>query len=53
MNYIIVIGNPVDGFNYVGPFLDRDEAVHYAEEENQCVGVDWWIAEMYYPAPEA
>jgi hypothetical protein len=52
MNYIIVCGNPVDGFDYVGPFVDRDEATHYAEVENQRIGTYWWIAELVWPAPE-
>lgn len=35
MNYIIVYGDPVDGFTYVGPFADRDEAVKYAEFDSR------------------
>lgn len=50
MNFIIVYGDPVDGFNFVGPFDDRDEAVRYAEFD---VGTDWWIAELDAPAEES
>jgi len=53
MNYIIIVGTPVDGFKYVGPFVDRDEAVHYAEVEARGFDADWWIAELVWPAPEA
>ena len=51
MNYILCYGNLVDGFAFVGPVLDRDEAVHYAENEGE-QGKDWCIAELYWPAPE-
>ena len=47
MNYIVIYGDPVDGFNFVGPFADRDEAVRYAEFD---AGTDWWIAELVQPA---
>ena len=45
---ILVVGNPVDGFIFVGPFLGKknspeEEASTFAEENP---GGDWWIAEL-------
>lgn len=42
MAKIVVQGNPVDGFNFVGPFDDDDEAIQAAENE----GGDWWVADL-------
>ena len=49
MNYIVIYGDPVDGFTFVGPFDDRDEAVRYAEFDGE-QGRDWRIAELVQPA---
>lgn len=49
MTYIICYGSPVDGFTFVGPFDDRDDAVRYAEFDG---GTDWWIAELDQPDSE-
>ena len=51
LNYVIVYGNVVDGFTFVGPFDDRDEAVRYAEADGT-PGRDWCIAELAAPADE-
>lgn len=41
--YIICTGNPCEGFNYIGPFEDHDDAVRQAEN----VGYEsWWIIEL-------
>lgn len=42
--WIIVAGNPVDGFVFYGPYQERDDAVHDAE--NGHLNGDWWIAEL-------
>lgn len=44
---IIVRGNPVDGFLYVGPFLNRDAAIAWADGDGSG---DWWLAPMEYTA---
>ena len=44
---ILVHGNPVDGFSFVGPFEDTEQAVEYAE--NNLRGSEWWIAECSAP----
>ena len=45
--YIIIIGNPVDGFGYTGMFETRGEAIAYAEEEYRTV--EWWVAPLELP----
>lgn len=46
--HVVVYGNPVNGFTFVGPFHDRDDAVKYAE--NEPYNDNWWIAELDAPA---
>jgi hypothetical protein len=48
MNTIIVYGNPIDGFRYVGPFESRDAALHYCEDD----GGDWWLTTLEPPPEE-
>jgi hypothetical protein len=40
--FIVVSGNPVDGFGFVGPFEDSDDID--VEEYGEC-----WIAELHAP----
>lgn len=42
-HWIVIHGNPVDGYSYFGPFLGRDAAVDWGEKN--CDG-DWWISEL-------
>ena len=44
---IIITGNPVDGFTFIGPFNDSEEADAYAVEKLR--GEEWWIADMSEP----
>lgn len=48
MKWIIAKGNPIDGFEFTGPFNDRDDAVEYGDS----VASDWWVAEMDEPEME-
>lgn len=43
MKHLLIQGNPVDGFQYIGPFSNRDEAIEAGEELKTG---DWWIAEI-------
>ena len=43
MECLLVVGNPVDGFIYVGPFTDMEDATHYAEGH---ITAYWWVAEL-------
>lgn len=47
IQFIVIYGNPADGFNYVGPFESRADATHYASVDN---AGDWWIVELDAPA---
>lgn len=46
--FIVIYGNPTDGFNHVGPFSCRDDAVNYAESEPY--NGNWWITRLDAPA---
>lgn len=46
MKYILIAGNPVDGFTFTGPFATPDEA-HNAGEAIH--GGDWWIGKLTPP----
>lgn len=48
IQFIVIYGNPVDGFTHVGPFANRDDAVAYAEDEPY--NGNWWIAMLDAPA---
>lgn len=39
--HILITGNPVDGFEYFGPFKTGEEAITYGED---WLSSDWWIA---------
>lgn len=45
--HVLIIGDPVDGFRLVGPFLDPDEASHSAEHFYR--DQTWWSADMEDP----
>jgi|HubBroStandDraft_3_1064219.scaffolds.fasta_scaffold568958_2 hypothetical protein len=47
MNYIIIIGTPIEGLNFIGPFDNITPALNYARKE---YGDDsWWIKELVEP----
>lgn len=45
--WIIIAGNPIDGYVYVGPFENSAAASEHAErvfdKEN------WWVTELFKP----
>jgi hypothetical protein len=45
MNYIVISGNPSDGFEYYGPFETFDDAAASIEHMHP----NSWVAEMLYP----
>lgn len=45
MNFIVVRGNPIDGFYYHGPFKTHEDALAFAEDSEE----PWWIAELEEP----
>jgi hypothetical protein len=46
MSCIVVIGNPVGGFRFVGPFETNDEAIDFGNDIGEG---DWWIADLEAP----
>jgi hypothetical protein len=50
--YILVVGNPVDGVRFYGPFTTTEQASYYAAttfEESDQDNTDWWIAALATP----
>lgn len=43
-NWIVIIGNPLDGFDIYGPFLEQETALEFAELQNG--GREWWITKL-------
>ena len=46
--YIIMYGNPIEGFTFVGPFDTKQEAIEYVDAEP--TDYDTCIAELLEPA---
>ena len=44
--FIMVRGNPVDGFSFVGPFPTRSSVV---DDYGDTVDTEWWVAELEPP----
>lgn len=49
--YIVVVGTPVDGFGFNGPFAGRDAALEWAELYQKGFDGDWTIAPLAIPEP--
>jgi hypothetical protein len=45
--HIVIIGSPIGGLFFYGPFNTRDEAVDWATIE--ITTDDWWVAPLAYP----
>ena len=43
--FILIVGDPMQGFNFWGPFDTKHEAYDYGGHF-EC---DWWVAELNYP----
>lgn len=43
MNYVILYGNPEDGFEAVGPFVSYDDARTHAES---AMATEWTVIEL-------
>ena len=44
--FIIITGNPVDGFEYLGPFGTEGDAINHAECSLADDNIDWWTASL-------
>lgn len=51
MKWLVIYGNPVDGFRYCGPFDGRGDAFEWADD-NVATEYDWWLAELNAPQGE-
>jgi hypothetical protein len=47
--YLVVVGTPVDGFGFNGPFAGRDAALEWAELYQRGFDGDWTIAPLAIP----
>lgn len=45
--YIVIYGNPADGFTYSGPFINHEKAEKWAVSND--MGDTWWIASLESP----
>lgn len=45
---IVMIGNPVDGFEFFGPFQDYEDATTWATEKGN-PDDPWWVVEVAGP----
>lgn len=45
--WIVVSGNPVDGFTFNGPFDEHEEACRHGESIDFA---EWWAARLYGPS---
>lgn len=44
--YLVVIGDPVDGFTFSGPFPTEAAASAWANEDAHLAGYNWWTAPL-------
>jgi hypothetical protein len=51
MPHIIIAGNPVDGFEYIGPFSNGAAAFNYINTDPHLPDGDVWTARLDVPAP--
>lgn len=45
--WILISGNPVDGFSYYGPFLSSESAINFGD---RIFDGDWWIVAVEKPS---
>lgn len=46
--WIVITGNPMDGFGYTGPFESADQANEWADM-HVTREYDWWLAKVEAP----
>lgn len=50
-NWIVIYGNPNNGFSYCGPFSTPQDANDWADD-NVATEYDWWITPLANPEGE-
>ena len=48
-HWIIICGNPTDGFEYIGPFSSFEDAHKEVNEDGNIDDHEWWITELTAP----
>ena len=48
--FILIKGNPIDGFKHYGPFEDSNSAISWGTHEFQ-EDPDWWFDKLENPDP--
>ena len=43
--HIIIVGNPVSGLEFIGPFKTGEDAVEWANRDAH-IDADWWVAPL-------
>ena len=43
--HIVVVGNPVDGLEFIGPFNNGEEAIEWANHDPY-IGNEWLVAPL-------
>lgn len=49
--FILIVGNPIEGFMYVGPFEDGDRANEYGQTHLE--DAEWWVDRMQVPEDQS
>jgi hypothetical protein len=44
---MLMYGGPANGFTFVGPFDDADDAIAYAEDNR--IQDSWWVVDLVAP----
>lgn len=47
--FIIVTGDPIEGFTFVGPFDSEKDAAKHGNTDGNLKAGDWWIAPLEEP----
>jgi len=51
MNYILLVGDPIGGFDFIGPFESEDLAEVYYRQRLHLTLSNWYIVPLLKPAP--
>jgi hypothetical protein len=48
MQYIVIVGNPVEGLKFIGPFDNANDVLEWVEDHGG--SSQWWLADMEMPS---
>lgn len=49
--YIVIYGDPIEGFHHSGPYPDEETANAYADDCRMLRSFNWWTSELEAPDP--